>query len=144
MKTWQRWAYHGCRLGLGGLFLYAGLLKADDIPAFAGQIAAYRLLPYQANYLLAATLPYVEILAGALLLANRHVRPASLLLAGMTLVFMVALVSVIARGLEIDCGCFGPHDNSTPQQALLRDLGLLVLAHFTFHLRNRCVARKGV
>lgn len=141
MNGWKRAVYHLCRVILGGVFLYAGLLKSQDITAFAGQIAAYQLLPYQVNYLLAATLPYVEVLAGGLLLANRHVRPAALLLGGMTLVFVGALASVILRGLSIDCGCFGPHDRSTPEQALVRDLALLALAHVTFHLRNRFVPK---
>jgi len=129
--------YHGCRLLLGGVFLYAGLLKSLDVQAFARDIAGYQLLPYQMNYLVAATLPYVEILCGVLLLANRRVRPAALLLSLLTLVFIGALVSVISRGLEIDCGCFSPQHPTSPQAALWRDVGLLLLAHFTFHLRNR-------
>jgi len=129
--------YHLCRLGLGGIFLYAGLLKSMDVVAFAGQVAAYQVLPYQANFLVAASLPYVEIFCGVLLLVNRRVRPAALLLGGLTLVFILILISVIARGLNINCGCFGPHDSTSPQAALLRDIGILILAHFTFHLRNR-------
>ncbi|HEX9873166.1 MAG TPA: MauE/DoxX family redox-associated membrane protein, partial [Deferrimonas sp.] len=83
--------YHLCRLALGALFVYAGAVKADDVTAFAGSIAAYEILPYFGNYLVAATLPYIEVLAGLLLLVNRRVRPAALLLAGLTLVFMAVL-----------------------------------------------------
>jgi len=129
--------YHLCRLLLGGVFLYAGLLKSADVQGFARDIAGYQLLPYQWNYLAAATLPYVEVICGVLLLVNRRVRPAALLLGGLLLVFMAALASVLARGLQIDCGCFSPENPTTPQVALWRDAGLLVLAHFTFHLRNR-------
>jgi hypothetical protein len=128
--------YHLCRLLLGGIFLYAGLTKTQDVAHFAGTIATYRLLPYQWNYLLAATLPYVELIAGLLLVCNRRVRPAALLLALLFLGFLAALGSVIYRGLEIDCGCFGSTP-TTPQVALWRDIGLLLLAHGTFHLRNR-------
>lgn len=131
-----RLVYHLCRLLLGGLFLFAGLSKSRDVVGFAADIAAYQVLPYQWNYLAAATLPYIECLAGLLLLINRRVRPASLLLAVLTLVFIAVLASVIYRGLEIDCGCFGT-TSTTPYQALWRDLGLLLLAHVTFHLRNR-------
>lgn len=135
MKTLRTVVYHLCRLTLGGLFVYAGAIKADDVTAFAGSIAGYQILPYFGNYLVAATLPYIEVIAGVLLLVNRRVRPAALLLAGLTLVFMAVLISVIARGLEIDCGCFGSGAHTTPTAALLRDAGILVLAHFTFHLR---------
>jgi hypothetical protein len=74
-----RIVYHLGRLLLGGLFLYAGLVKAADITAFARDVANYQVLPYRWNYLVAATLPYVEFLAGLLLVANRRVRPAAFL-----------------------------------------------------------------
>jgi len=136
MERLLRIVYHLCRLLLGGVFLYAGLSKSRDITGFAGDIAAYRILPYQWNYLAAATLPYVEFMAGLLLLINRRVRPAALLVALLTLGFIAALASVLYRGLDIDCGCFGG-TTTAPQTALWRDLGLLALAHVTFHLRNR-------
>jgi putative oxidoreductase len=136
MERLLRLVYHLCRLLLGGVFLYAGLSKSRDITGFAGDIAAYRILPYQWNYLAAATLPYVEFMAGLLLLINRRVRPATLLIALLTIGFIAALASVLYRGLEIDCGCFGGA-TTAPQTALWRDLGLLALAHVTFHLRNR-------
>jgi uncharacterized membrane protein YphA (DoxX/SURF4 family) len=130
--------YHPCRLLLGGLFLYAGAVKALDVTAFAGQVANYRLLPYAWNHLVAAALPYVELLAGALLLANRKVRPAALLLGGLTGVFMAALASVVARGMDIDCGCFRPGQGHTSAgAALLRDAGILLLAVLVFRLRGR-------
>ncbi|PLX82196.1 MAG: DoxX family protein [Desulfuromonas sp.] len=127
---------HCCRLLLGGLFLYAGLLKSIDVSAFAGDIANYRLLPYSLNYLVAATLPYVEVLAGVLLIVNRKVRPAALLLGLLTLVFMAALASALYRGLDIDCGCFREAAKTTPGTALLRDAGILALAGITYRLRS--------
>lgn len=128
--------YHGCRLVLGGLFVYAGAVKSQDVTAFAGEVANYQLLPYAWNYLVAATLPYVEVLAGGCLLANRKVRPAALLIGALTLLFMVVLGSVLVRGLDIDCGCFRPGSKTTPIAALLRDLGILLLAAVTFGLRG--------
>jgi len=136
MSRAQRLVYHVCRLLLGGAFLYAGILKARDVHAFAGAVAAYQLLPYSLNYLVAATLPWLEILVGGLLLANRHVRAAVLVAAGLTGLFMAVLVSVLLRGLEIDCGCFAAADPTSPWQALLRDFLLLVAAHMVFHLRG--------
>jgi len=127
----KKFFYHGCRLLLAGVFLYAGYLKGIDPVAFAGQVAAYDLLPYAFNYLVAATLPFVELLCGALLLINRRVKPALLVLFALNGVFILALTSLLARGLEIDCGCFHPGgaegDAATsPQLALLRDLGLML------------------
>lgn len=137
MNRFLRLAYHLCRLLLGGLFLYAGLLKAGDVKAFAGDVANYRILPYAWNYVAAATLPYVEFLAGLLLVVNRRVRPAALVAGGLTVTFMLALASVAARGLDIDCGCFRSGGHTTPLQALGRDTGILLLAVLTYRLRAR-------
>lgn len=128
--------YLGCRLLLGTLFLAAGILKGRDVTAFAGEIAAYRLLPYTLNYLVAATLPYIEALAGGLLLLGRNVRGAALLAALLTVVFIGAILSAMLRGLTIDCGCFGGAASMPLWVALARDLGILFLAHFTYHLRG--------
>lgn len=131
--------YHLCRLLLGAIFLWAGVLKAADATAFAGTVAAYKILPYTGNYLLAAVLPWIEIVAGVLLAANRRVRPAALLLGGLTLSFALALVTVIARGLEIDCGCFGAAGQTSAAEALVRDVALLVLAAAVYFLRGRAL-----
>lgn len=142
MKRSGQLSYTLCRLLLGAIFCVAGILKINDIPAFAGQIARYELLPYQWNYLAAATLPYIEVIAGLLLICNRRVRAASLTIGGMLIFFIIVLLAVLARGLDIDCGCFGPSMQSSPQQALLRNVLLLALAHFVFHLRNKYAREK--
>ena len=95
-------------VALGGIFLYSGGIKTLNVLDFARDVANYQLLPYAWNYLVAATLPYVEMIAGLLLIFNRKVRPAALLLAILMLVFIAALASVVARGMDIDCGCFNP------------------------------------
>lgn len=139
MKRLEDVTYHTARLLLGGLFLYAGLIKGSDVTAFAGNVANFQLLPYSWNYLVAATLPAVEAIAGLLLVVNCRVRPAAVAIGALNLVFMVALVSVIARGLDIDCGCFNPNaaDKTSPQLALLRDVGIMLLVVLSYWLRGR-------
>lgn len=130
--------YHLSRLALAVTFIYAGAVKMQDVVAFAGHVAAYQILPYAMNYLVAATLPYVEFLAGVLLLLNARVRPALLAVGSMTLVFMIALLSVLLRGLEIDCGCFDPGGGQdvTAWVALMRDVGLMILVLLAWSLRS--------
>lgn len=114
------------RIVLGGVFLYAGGLKITDPSAFAGSVAAYKLLPTFGNYLVAATLPWVEVLCGVLLISGYRLRAGAILILLMNLVFAVALTSAIVRGLDIDCGCFkqgGP--KTSPWFALLRDLAFI-------------------
>ncbi|NLC71848.1 MAG: DoxX family membrane protein [Desulfuromonadaceae bacterium] len=133
-----KFLYHLCRLLVGGVFFFAGAVKGADIGAFAGEIANYRLLPYLGNYLVAAVLPMIEMLAGTLLLFNRRVRASALVAGGLNLVFIVALVSALVRGLDIGCGCFGPGDggSSTVTEALVRDLALMAAIVLIFRLRG--------
>ena len=139
MNRIQWFLYHLARLALALVFIYAGAVKIQDIVAFAGHVAAYQLLPYAVNYLVAATLPYVEFLAGVLLLLNVRVRPALVVIGGLTSVFMGALLSVLIRGLDIDCGCFDPAGGQdvSAGTALLRDVGLMALVALTWFLRSR-------
>ncbi len=131
--------YHLSRLILAGVFIYAGVVKGTDPVAFAGQVANYQILPYAWNYLVAATLPYLELLCGMLLLLNKRVRPAVLVLFVLNLIFMLALSSLIARGIDIDCGCFNPdaENKTSPLLALWRDAGLMLLLISTWMLRYR-------
>ncbi len=130
-------AYHGSRVTLAAVFIYAGVVKSNDIVAFAGQIANYQILPYAWNFLAASILPYLELLCGLLLLLNMRVRPAVLVLFVLNVIFIFVLLSAIIRGFDIDCGCFKPDsaDPTTPIAALWRDIGLLLLMIMTWVLR---------
>lgn len=116
------------RIILGAVFIYAGIMKISDTTTFAGSIAAYRILPYFGNYLLASILPWLEILCGALLVVGWRIRGAAVIITLLNVVFIIALLSALARGLDIDCGCFRPGDKTPPMEALMRDLLFLVMA----------------
>lgn len=134
--TLRTMIYHICRLIIACVFIYSGAIKALDVVGFAGQISLYQLFPYSWNFLVAAILPYLELLCGLLLLFGRRVKPATLILLLLNLAFMVVLVTAIVRGFDIDCGCFKPGaDNpTTPVAALIRDLLLMVLLLLTWFL----------
>ena len=83
------------------------ILHPDD---FARAIANYRLLPEALVNLVAVTLPWVECVCGLLLLAGQWVRSAALVSAFLLGVFMVAVSISLARGLDIDCGCFNTNE----------------------------------
>ncbi|HEY6007078.1 MAG TPA: MauE/DoxX family redox-associated membrane protein [Geobacteraceae bacterium] len=123
----------GLRLLLGGLFLYAGVPKILDPVGFAGNVAAYRLLPYFYDYVVAAVFPWLEVTCGILLVIGLRVRAAAMLLLLLDLVFIGVISSAIVRGLDIDCGCFRPGGGSaSPWMALGRDLLILCLAAVVF------------
>lgn len=121
------------RVALGAVFLYAALIKIANLPAFAGNVAAYQLLPYAGNYLAAAILPWIEAICGLLLVTGWRARSAAALVAAMNMLFIVLLFSTVARGLDIDCGCFRQGgEKTTAWTAIFRDIMLLVAAVFVF------------
>jgi len=125
------------RIGLGLVFVYAGILKIRDPVAFAGSVAAYKLLPYSINYLVAATLPWVELACGLFLIVGYKVRASAGIIAAMNILFIVLLASTIMRGLDIDCGCFRQGGEKTSAWvAILRDILFLAVALILFTERK--------
>ena len=128
------------RLGLGGVFVYAGALKIWNVQQFALDVHHFELTPWTVSLLVAVYLPWLEMLAGLALIARRLPLGASLAIAGMTLVFLVALGSAWARGLDISCGCFGKEEATMKTdfpQLMLRDGALLAVAVFLFRTEWR-------
>jgi uncharacterized membrane protein YphA (DoxX/SURF4 family) len=96
-----------CRLVVGGAFLYAGAVKIIDPAAFTKDIGNYQMLPHNTINLLAITLPWIEVVAGILLVLGVWMRPSALVIGALLVVFVVAITQAMARGLDIECGCFG-------------------------------------
>ncbi len=118
------------RILLGGVFLFAGVAKALDPGSLAASIRSYGLnLPEWFVSVSAYSLPYLEILLGLYLLAGLFTKPSAWTTNALMLLFIVALAQGAARGLEIDCGCFGAAGNEAGNLWLdaLRDVGLLAL-----------------
>ncbi|HXF72553.1 MAG TPA: DoxX family protein [Actinomycetota bacterium] len=97
----------GLRAALAGVFLWSGVAKALDRQGAVLAVDAYELLPARAVEVVAAILPWAEIGIGALLLVGLAVRPAAAGAAGLLAAFLGAMAQAKARGLRIDCGCFG-------------------------------------
>ena len=113
------------RIGIGGAFVYAGWVKAADPVGFADSVASFAILPSALIVPFALALPVFEIIAGFSLVAGWPRRLGALALMALTVVFCVALIQGIARGLDINCGCFGPSSSTTnPWLDLVRDLAI--------------------
>ena len=120
------------RLGLAAVFLVSGVLKAVDPDATYVAVRAYDVLPRAAVALVAGVLPWLEIALGLLLLAGVATRAVAAVGAGLMLVFIAGVTQAWARGLSIDCGCFGGGGAVAPDQTaygreLLRDAGFLLM-----------------
>ncbi len=116
------------RLVLGGLFIYAGVVKVGNPLDFAQDIRDYRLVGQTLSFIAAIVLPWLEILAGAFLVAGIWQRGAALVITGLLVFFIVLTLVTMARGLDVDCGCFGSLSRKSGWGVVLEDLGMLVLS----------------
>jgi len=128
-------------LGLGGVFVYASLDKIAHPADFAKIVYHYRLLgpdfdtgPLAAN-LLAVTLPWIELVAGLLLITGIWRREAAVACAGMLVVFVAAVSWALLHGIDLaNCGCFSVAAGEEGAgrrlgiQLIVGDLGLLAAA----------------
>jgi putative oxidoreductase len=92
---------------IGGVFIYAGVIKALDPIGFANDIDNYKILPWAIGVRLAFYLPWLEILCGLALIARRLYLGGLSILTALISIFIVATVAAKVRGLDITCGCFG-------------------------------------
>lgn len=119
------------RLVLGGVLLVAGALKVTNLGASALAVRAYQLLPYDLAGYVGYALPIIEIVIGLLLVLGLFTRISALLGALLMLAFVIGIASAWARGLSIDCGCFGgggtigAEETAYPLE-LSRDVALLL------------------
>jgi putative oxidoreductase len=115
------------RIGVGGVFIWAGLLKILGPLEFAQNIANYRVFSRDLSFLIALVLPWVEVLCGILVILGVFRSGSSLLLSGLLGVFLVLITVTIFRGLDVDCGCFGSIGRHVDYRLLLTDIVLLYL-----------------
>ncbi len=136
------------RLLVGGVFIYAGVLKAWETQDFASDIRHYAIIPWSDLVLLLAVyVPWVEIFAGLAVVCRRLYLGGLIAIVGMMLIFTGALTSAWARGLDISCGCFGREKEAirTHFPALLgRDLGILIGALILLGAEARRVDKPGL
>jgi len=122
----QASAAYGPALRLvGAVFLLASLHKISSPQQFAAVVDNYQILPSWMVNIPAVIMPWIELICGALLISGRCRGQSALVLAGLTLIFILAISFNIARGVEFDCGCFGS-GHTPPWRVLLRDVGLLL------------------
>jgi uncharacterized membrane protein YphA (DoxX/SURF4 family) len=133
----QPWLTLLARLILGGVLIAAGALKVGNLQKSAMAVRAYEMLPIWMANLLGYALPWIEIGIGLLLVLGVLVKINGLLGALSMLAFIIAISQAWARGLSIDCGCFGGGGTIDPEETkylseIIRDIGLLSLGVFLY------------
>jgi uncharacterized membrane protein YphA (DoxX/SURF4 family) len=129
MKAWLvNGAAFLARVFLGGFYIVAAAVKIPNPGKFAEAVDNYRLVPHEMINLVAILLPWVEMVAGVFLVLGLWRRASVWLVNAMTVMFIGAIASAVARGLSIECGCFGTvGGRRVGLTAIAEDVGLLVL-----------------
>jgi len=127
------WVATVLRVGLGAVAVVAGVTKMGDLPASVRAVRAYQLLPEGLAVLIGNALPLVEVIVGALLVLGLFTRVSAAAFGLMLVAFTIGIGSAWARGLAIDCGCFGgggaiDPGNTSYLPDLLRDVALIAVA----------------
>ena len=131
----QPWIGLVCRLTLGGVLFVAGFLKVDKLEVSQMAVRSYELLPIPIANFLGQSLPFFEVVIGLLLILGAATRVVAALGGFTMFIFIIAIGQAWARGLNIDCGCFGGGGTVAPGetrylQEILRDAGLVAMALF--------------
>jgi uncharacterized membrane protein YphA (DoxX/SURF4 family) len=123
------WTVRACQVVTGIVFLWAALPKIGDPQLFAVHVHNFRLVPVAAENLVAMTLPWIELVAALSLVLGIRSRSGAFVSLALLVVFTAAVGAAVARGLDIECGCFGTDDGSVVGATkLLVNAGLVAVA----------------
>jgi len=134
------------RLLLGAIFVVASIDKIAHPGEFAKIISNYQILPNYLINIVAVVLPWLEALLGLFILCGWWLAGAIALANLLLMIFLGALVSTVARGIDVNCGCFSVKAAASPHALwyLSRDLIFLLLGAVAMVqvLRTRTSARE--
>ena len=134
------------RIIVGGIFLFAGLAKISDPARFILTLREFDLFPDMAVRFAAVYLPWLELLLGLFIILGLLYRTSSLMLACLNIMFTFAILSVIIRGKEVDCGCFGlladmlKLPDMADWKAVIRNLVFIGMCLYIFSVRKTVIS----
>lgn len=133
-QTARPWLGSLIRVALGVVWIWASLDKLSSPRTFVQAVRAYDVTPEWLSKTIGYGLPVVELAVGIVLILGVATRLAAAVSAALFLVFLIGIVQAAARGIQLECGCFGGGGTTTGGTNytwdILRDIGLLVLAAF--------------
>jgi uncharacterized membrane protein YphA (DoxX/SURF4 family) len=119
------------RMTLAGVLGYAGWAKLQSPPLFTATIAKLQMVPFSWAEWVGSAVAVAEILMAGWLLCGVRRRAAALAVTCLASVFAAAMAQASARGLDLDCHCFGATESPLPTAwVLVRALTVLVAGVF--------------
>lgn len=136
----MKWFWRALDFVIGGIFIYAGVLKVIEPIRFASDIENYHLVPWSIGVRLAFYLPWLEIFCGLALILRRLYAGALAIILALTVVFICATIAAKLRGIDITCGCFGRASDNLGFISHLA-LNVAILAGVAFLMRRMNLIR---
>ena len=124
------------RLILGGVFIWAGIIKITNPLGFAQDIANYQIFPQSLSFFLALFLPWIEVICGVFVITGLFLRSSSAFLSCILAGFLVLIIVTLIRGINVECGCFGGLGRQVDYKLLLTDSALLFFSLNIFLYRK--------
>jgi uncharacterized membrane protein YphA (DoxX/SURF4 family) len=106
-RPWRHWMLFSMRLVLGGIFSFSAWSKIMAPQALADAIVGFDIIPESIALEAAIMLIWLELICGTFMLLGLWARATVIVITGMLTLFEIGLVSVVVRGIEVNCGCFG-------------------------------------
>jgi uncharacterized membrane protein YphA (DoxX/SURF4 family) len=135
LEAVKEWFGLLARLATGGVWVVAGAIKLPDPRESVFAVRAYELLPISMTETVGYLLPILEVVVGLLLIVGLLTRISAVVSGLLFVAFIIGIASVWARGIEIDCGCFGGGGTSAGASSdypfeIARDVVLLALSAY--------------
>jgi hypothetical protein len=138
------WAGFALRVTASGIWLFSGAAKLPQIAGFPALVERYGILPHVLAVPFGYLLPFVELGIGLYLLVGLFVRGTAIAGTLLFIAFLAAQIQALARGLTLDCGCFGPIAQSTVGPlTILRDAALGIPTFLMVALPSRRLSVDG-
>jgi len=132
------------RLGLAAIFLYAGYAKLrEPWLQFAISIDSFKAVPESWLEPMARLLPWCEVALGIALLSGILARWFALIATLLLGLFFSVGLRAFAKGLTVDCGCFGTGASGTidgtwfAEHGAMVALALAVATAYFLRMRSR-------
>ncbi|MEP9364147.1 MauE/DoxX family redox-associated membrane protein [Nocardioides sp. CN2-186] len=145
----KEWVGFVLRLVVGGVWIWASALKITDPAQSVAAVRAYQLLPSSLISPVGQLLPVIEMVVGVTLVLGLLTRGSAVVSSLLFVAFIIGISSVWARGITIDCGCFGgggvdPDAASKYPWEIARDVALLGASIYLVWLRSTRLALDNV
>lgn len=125
------------RIIVGMMFLIVGIGKISNAAEFAKEIGNYGILPEQFLNIASISVAWLELLIGLFFLFGVEIKASGLLIFLLLFVFTTAVIIAMAKGLNINCGCYS---NIASQKVgmpkVFENVGMMILTLIVLFSKN--------